>query len=57
MEATSVLDRIIAEALKKPPIQRLAEIERLLETSKLTLPQIKRLHDELAQLKKRLPRR
>ena len=54
MESSSVLDKIIADAMKRPPAQRLKELERLLESAKLSLSQIKTLHVELDELRKRL---
>lgn len=54
MDNLTHLDRLIAEALKRPPAQRLKELEHLLESAKLTIPQIKLLHEELAALRKRL---
>ena len=53
MDNSSYLDRIIAEAMKKPADQRLKELEALLENGKLTLPQIKLLQTELFDLRKR----
>lgn len=54
MAEQSYLDALIAEAMKKPPAQRLKELEYLLENAKLSLAQISRLHEELAALRKRL---
>ena len=50
----SYLDRLIAEAMKKPAAQRMKELEALLDSAKLTIPQIKLLQEELFDLRKRL---
>ena len=54
MDSASYLDKVIAEAMKKPAAQRLKELEAILENGKLTLPQIKILQTELFDLRKRL---
>ncbi len=54
----SPLDRIIQEGLKAKPVpQRIAELEKLLERSKLDLKQQRKVHEELADLRKRLVKR
>lgn len=54
---SSYLDQMIAAAMKKPADQRLKDLEALLENGKLTIPQIKRLQEELFELRKRLKAR
>ena len=54
MAEQSIIERMIAEALRKPPRERMVELERVLEVGKLTLPQIKEVQAELFALRKRL---
>ncbi len=50
----SPLDRIIAEGLRsKGGRQRIAELESQLERGRLTLEEQRKIHEELATLRKR----
>ena len=53
MTNMSILERMIAEAMRKPAGPRMKELEALLENGKLTLPQLNAIQKELFELRKR----
>ncbi len=53
MEQMSFLDRLIADAMRKPADQRMKELETMLDSGKLTMPQLQKIQKELFELRKR----
>ena len=54
-EPLSIIDKIILEGMRtKSPAERIRELEHLLETGKLVPEQIRAVHKELTDLKKRM---